>query len=540
MRSTTPLVLLLSSVVSGCSGARPIATEVLPSAPAPSSPAPLLAAAAPLRRLTSEEYNNAVRDLLGDTTRPADAFPADEVVGGFETNTTTPVSSLHVERYMNAAEALAAAAVRRIDQLAPCPEGAAPDACARRFLGSFGRLAFRRPLDAGEIDAYLALYREKHASAGHTRAIQLLIEALLQSPHFLYRVEPPRGAGAQPLDGLALATRLSFFLWASIPDAPLLDEAEAGNLASARGLELAARRMLLDPRSLAGIRNFHRQWLDLRRLATESRDSGKHPRFTPRLKEAMAEETLRFTAHAALGGGDLVGKLLTSRSTFVNGALSELYGVAPAGEGFAQRELPEGQRAGLLTQASFLTIHANAEETSPILRGKFVRERLLCQVVPPPPPGVSALSGPPDRSLPRKEQLGQHQRNPSCASCHRKMDPIGFGLEHYDAVGAWRTEDGRFPVDAVGQLAGTEDVDGPFDGAIELGSRLASSQQVRRCVATHWFRSAVGRVEQEEDAASLAAIHQAFAASGFGLRELVVSIVTSDAFRHSNPGGERP
>ena len=523
-------------LATGCGAA--VSPPAVPNvaSPHPTVAAPVVVAApAPLRRLTNEEYNNTVRDLLGDATRPADAFPPDEVVGGFENNTIAPVTQALVERYMGAAEALAATATSHVDKLAPCPAGEAREACAGAFLDVFGRLAFRRPLDEGERRTLLGIYIDKEKRSGHARAIQLVLESMLQSPSFLYRVEPiEEGVSrTRALTGYEIATRLSYFIWASTPDAELLDAAAAGRLASASDVGTAARRLLRDRRAVDGIRSFHRQWLGLRELETESKDAAIYPSFTPELKAAMVEETLRFSAHAVLEGGDVVSSLLTSKRSFVSAPLAKLYGVpAPAGEG-ALVDLPPLERSGLLTHASVMTVLAKAEQTSPIFRGKFVREKLLCQPIPPPPPSAVIAAPKADPKRTKKEQFAGHRTNPGCAACHQQMDPIGFGFEHYDALGTWRAVDGAFPVDAVGVLSGTDDADGPFDGAVALGARLSASKQVRRCIATQWFRAALGRTERAEDAASLEQAYQAFSSSGFDVRDLIVAITTGDAFRHA-------
>lgn len=531
---------LAALIVTGCGAAGSAPPKVKSAGAAahqggPEHLAVVTAAPAPLRRLTNEEYNNTVRDLLGDTSRPADAFPPDEAIGGFENNTVSPVTSLLVERYMGAAEALAAAATKSIDKLSPCPAGETHEACARSFIESFGRLAFRRPLDVSERSALLAIYTEKEGRSDHARGVQLVIEAMLQSPNFLYRLEAAddRGETTRALAGHEIATRLSYFIWASTPDAELLDAAAAGKLTAPDDIERAARRLLRDPRAVDGIRSFHRQWLDLRKLETESKDPALYPAFTPDLKRAMVEETLRFCARAVLEGGDAVSALLTSKKTFVNAPLAKLYGVPPPPrDGFMLVDLPPGERSGLLTQASVLSVLADAVETSPILRGKFVREKLLCQPVAPPPANVVVALPKFDPKIAKRERFAQHRQDPVCAFCHKKMDPIGFGFEHYDALGAWRTVDGAFPVDASGALSGTSDADGPFEGAVALGARLAESRQVRRCIATQWFRSALGRSERDEDTESLEGAYQVFARAGFDARELIVAIATSDAFRH--------
>lgn len=533
----------LLSVGCGAAGHAPGAAETRAAPRAVASVAPLEVAPVPLRRLTREEYNNTVRDLLADTTRPGDAFPPDEVVGGFESNTIAPVTPTLVQRYMDAAEALAAAAVTRLDSLAPCAAGTPQLRCAEHFVDRFGLLAYRRPLEASERSDLLALYSEKEKRSGYAGGIQLVLQSILESPQFLYRVEPARGRGGEtrPLTGYEVATRLSFFLWASTPDQELLDAAAAGKLDAAPEIERQARRLLADPRAVDGVRSFHRQWLDLDELEAVSKDAALGRTFTPELKSAMVEETLRFAADAVFAGGDTVKTLLTSQRSFVNAPLAALYGVPAPKQGFARVDLPAHQRSGLLSQASLMTLFANSDQTSPILRGKFVREKLLCQPIPPPPPNTAIAPPKIDPTLTTKQRFAQHRRDPSCASCHQLMDPIGFGFEHYDGIGAWRTVDGAFPVDAVGELTMTDDADGSFDGVRELGERLAASREVRHCIATQWFRFALGRGERDEDAPSIAAAYDAFAKSGFDVRELMIAIPETDAFRHARfEGGSEP
>ncbi len=488
----------------------------------------------PLRRLTREEYNNTVRDLLGDTTRPANAFPPDETVGGFESNSIAPATSLLVELYMDAAEGLASRARARLDAIAPCSAGKAHEECAAEFVERFGGRAFRRPLVDAERATLLSVYADKARETDHGAGIQLALEVILQSPQFLYRVEPIEGpAGTmRALTGNEIATRLAYFVWSSTPDDELLDAAADGLLSSPADVERAARRLLADPRAKDGVRNFHRQWLGLRELETESKDVVVSPTFTPALKDAMVEETLRFSTHAVFSEGDAVAALLTSKSSFVNAPLAKLYGVAPPAEDFALVDLPASQRSGVLTHASVLAVHATALETSPILRGKFVREKFLCQEIPPPPPSVNITPPSIDPTRTTKERFLQHRTDRSCSGCHELMDPIGFGFEHYDSIGAWRDVVGAFPVDSVGELSRAETADGRFDGAVELGARLASSDQVRHCFATQWFRFALGRGERDEDAASIEHAYGAFAKKGFDVRELIVAIAMSHAFLH--------
>ncbi len=484
----------------------------------------------PLRRLTRDEYNHAVRDILGDTTRPADGFPPDEAVSGFEANNVAPVTSEMVERYATAAERLAETAAREIDAIAPCAILEDHDTCGARFIDTIGRRLFRRPLEDDERAVLFSVYRAKEHEAGHREGVRLALEAMLESPEFLYRVEPVKAEGpkARLLDGYEVATRLSFFLWSSTPDDRLLDAAREGHLGTPDEIAREARRMMTDPRIVDGYRSFHRQWLGLAELETSTKDA-----LTPELRAAMIEETLRFSADAAMRGGDTIEHLLTSSYSYVDAHLAPIYGVPAPANGFAVVEMPPRERAGVLTQASVMAVLSSGDQPSPILRGKFIREKLLCEPIPPPP--ANTVIAPPkvDPTLPTKERFRRHRSDPSCAGCHELMDPIGFGFQHYDGLGTWQTADGAFPVDAVGEIEGLDGKDSRFDGAVELGARLAASPTVRRCFATQWFRYALGRSERAEDTPSIDAAYQVFARAGFDVRDLVVAITMTDAFRYA-------
>jgi len=538
-----PASLLLAVLVSGCAlefslaPAAPVANTPPPQARASTTEASRLVAAVPLRRLTNEEYNHTVRDLFAERGRPADAFPADEVDGGFESNAGSPVSQAGVEHYLHAAETVARSAAGNLGKTPAC-DATTTERCAERWIERLGRLTYRRPLPPGDRELLLSTYLKRAKSAGHAKAVRAVVQRMLQSPRFLYRLELPDDTGrtVRPLDGFEVATRLSYFLWSSTPDEALLDDAAEGRLQTEADVERATRRMLLDPRAIDGVKNFFRQWLELRELGTLSKDISAFPLYTPSLKQAMVEETLLFGARAVFQGGDGVRELLTSKVTYVNRELAALYGVAyPVPAGFAIVRLPDAERSGVLTHASVMTVLTQSDETSPILRGKFVREKLFCQAVPPPPPGVAMQLPPPRAHQTKRQRFASHRSNQSCSGCHQMMEPLGFAFEHYDALGGWLALDRGAPVDAVGAVVGT-DVDGSVDGALELGARLAESEQVRRCMATQWFRAALGRGERPEDERSIDGAYAEFARAGFDLRELIVAITRSDAFRFLRQG----
>jgi hypothetical protein len=494
------------------------------------------AGATRLRRLTRLEYNNTVRDLLGDTSAPADAFAIDERIGHFDTNNLAPVGTLAVEAYMGAASELAATAVEDIDALVGCDPAVEGEAvCVEVFIEDFGRRAFRRPLTEGEREALHLLY-DSEAGEGFAAGIELVLQAVLQSPHFLYRpefgVEDDAGGDVLRLSGWEVATRLSYFLWATTPDDELLDAAASGELDGLDGVMEHAERMLDDPRFEDAVTSFSHQWLGTEALGHFAKDADMFPEFEG-LRGSFEDETSAFMRAAFANPDADLRELLTADYTYGDAALAEFYGVEfPLGEGeVARLELDPEQRAGIVTQAGVLAVHANENQTSPIQRGVFVRERLLCQSIPPPPPDVNDVPPDPDPNSTARERFEQHTEDPACSGCHVLLDPIGFGFEAYDAIGRHRTMDAGLPVDESGELVATRDIDGTFDGAVELAQRLAGSEEVSDCFASLWVEYGIGRSRQDADACSVDAVTEHFAASDGNLRALLLGVVASDAFR---------
>lgn len=480
-----------------------------------------------LRRLTSEEYDAAVSALLGTTAHPGRSFPPEEGLG-FSTAAEGQSSSVTLSSaQLDAAEQLATAA--SLTTLLPC---AVDDACAPRFISSFGRRAFRRELTADEAARLLAFFETTRATEDVETSYRLLLQVFLQAPQFLYAVES-RAPG--PLPGDQLATRLALFLWAAPPDDALLDVAASGGLDTKEGVEAAARRMLADPRARDGVRRFHLEWLGVSRLSSSSK-SDAFPDFEA-LKPSMLEEAGRFGEWATLEDGR-ASQLFSARTTFLDGPLAALYGFTGLeGPELRKVDLSLKQRGGVLTQPAVLSAWAKADQSSPVQRGKLVRERFLCETLPRPPGNVVVKLAPPTFGTTR-ERYSQHASDPACAGCHRLMDPVGFGFEHYDAIGAYRNAENGRPIDSSGELIGTKDLDGKFDGALDLGARLATSSAAKSCLARQWFRYALGRAETDADACSFEAIDAKF--GGGDLRELLVAIAASDAFRSAAPEGGSP
>jgi len=498
----------------------------------------------PLRRLTRTEYTNSVRDLLNvDVSATAD-IPADEVTNGFDNNAAVlTVSSLHAEKYVLVSETLAKLAVKNLSTLtAGCDTAAkGEDACALAFAKSFGRRAFRRPTTAEDERQLLAAYSAGRTGGSYAEGIEVMLRAALQSSNFLYRLEltPATDAAAKriPLNQFELASRLSYLAWGSGPDDALLDAAAKGELGTKDQVAAKARQLLAAPKARAAIGGFFEQWTSTRRLSITTKNSAQFPAYTTELRDAMAKELPAFVNDVLWNGDGQLSTLLTSPVAFVSGPLAQVYGVqAPASaDGSPVKvSLPANQqRAGLLTQAGFLSVQGHPDQTSPVLRGKFVRAMLLCQPPPPPPADVDISLPTVDEGATARLRFAAHESaGASCAGCHKLMDPIGLTFEHYDAIGQYREKDNGQALDVSGEILATSDasLSGAFNGPAELAAKLASSQQVRACVATQWFRFASGRTEGGNDACSLATLQQAFDAANGDIIDLIVATTQTDAF----------
>jgi hypothetical protein len=486
--------------------------------------------------MTRREWNHTVQDLVGDDRHLADGFVPEEEGNGFTNNADAlVVTQLLAEQYLNAADAVSTRATEDLPGLLQCdPTAGDEEACVRGFLGRFGKRAYRRPLTPEEESNLMALYvTVRRDGAAVREGVEAILQAMLQSPHFLYRVE------VGPLDGWALASRLSYFLWGTMPDDELFAEAEAGRLTTAAEVEAQARRMVDDPRTRETVRDFHDQWLRLTELDQLEKDPTVYPTFDPTIAALLRREAETFVDYVVWDGEGDLGALLSAPYTFLDQPLANFYGIpGPSGEGFLRVDLPD-RASGLLSQGGLLALLAKPNQTSPIHRGKFVRERLLCDVLPPPPEGIVITPPEPDPSLPTRERFAAHSSNSACAGCHALMDPIGFGFEHFDGVGRWRDVENGFPIDATGHIEGS-DVEGDFDGVTDLGNRLAGSEQVRACVVRQWFRYAYGRSERDEDVCTLERLGTAFDEAGLQVKELLIALTQTDAFLSRRVEGGSP
>ncbi|MFV8749325.1 DUF1592 domain-containing protein [Nannocystaceae bacterium ST9] len=491
---------------------------------------------APLRRLTARQYANTVRDLFPGVEIPEPTILIDPLVAGFENNadSQTP-SALLIEQYQRSAVEVTAAAMAQAELWLPCTSdgGDDPSACGQATIAALGPKIFRRPLDAATAQVYLDFFAAQLAEHGFSVAIQLTLQAMLQAPQFIYFVESTEveGEGVQALDDYSMATRLSYFLWDTLPDDELFAAAEAGELVTEDGLTEQVERMLADPRARVATVNFYRQWFAFDAIDKIAPDPDTFPDYTPALRDSMKQELERLAEWTVFDlEGDFSDLLISDRS-FVDAELAAIYAVAAPAD-WQLVELDPDQRAGMLTTAGFLASRAHAVNPSPVKRGVFVLEHLLCQPPPPPPPNVDTTvpEGTPADPKTNRERYQAHTVEVLCQACHANIDGIGFGFEHYDALGRWRDVDNGFPVDASGQLIGS-DVDGEFDGAIELAAKLASSEVAHECAVTNYLRWALARSPALDDECFKAELDQAFLANEGNLRALVTEIVLSDAFR---------
>jgi hypothetical protein len=494
-----------------------------------------------LRRLTNSQYNHTVRDLLGDHSLPASQFPPEDFVNGFKNQYASQnLSPLLEDAYSAAAEKLARRAFRNGDseRLIPCKPS---DVCRAEFIRSFGLEAFRRPLDPAELARYDALFRKE---SDFVAGAQLVVEVMLQSPNFLFRLEETGNPKWRPY---AAASRLSYALWDTMPDEALLAAAAHGELETPEGVEKTARRMLDDPRAKEAIDEFVAEWLRFDRALTAVKERRAFPQFNPGTALAITEEARRFVSDLVWNHRDFT-QIFTAGYGYMNGDLARIYKVEPPATDFDRVPFPaDSERAGLLGQALFLAMTAKPDETSPTARGLFVREQFLCQHVADPPPGVNTNLPPITEAKPmtNRDRLASHTTNRTCAGCHDLIDPIGFGFEKFDAIGQRRDRlkltfgevvgESKEPkrkianveldLDTKGQVAGLPN--SAFASPKELGAVLAGSPQCQECLVKQYFRYVAGRMETPADRPLIQGVFEQFRKSGFRFQDMMVAMMAA-------------
>ncbi len=512
-----------------------------------------------MRRLNRAEYNNTIRDLLGVDFKPAADFPADDVGYGFDNiGDVLSLPPMLMEKYLAAAEKIVAAAWKNPESkkriLIAELSGRGQRENARRILENFATRAWRRPAQRDEVRRLMTIVElvERNGDSYET-GIQLACQAVLASPNFIFKVELDAPAKKQEsgvrsqesgvlLNDFELATRLSYFLWSSMPDDELFQHAKEGTLRKDDNLPKQVRRMLKDSKLRSGlVENFAGQWLQIRNLSSMTPDPKEFPTFDEPLRQAMLKETELFF-EAVVQEDRSILDFIDGKFTFVNERLARHYGIPELkGDEFRRVELKGDQRGGIITHASLLTVTSNPTRTSPVKRGKYILENILGTPPPPPPPEVPELDEPGKPLVGTlRQRMEQHRVKPDCAVCHQKMDPLGFALENYDGIGAWRTRDGKDPIDASGELG-----DGPtgekFRGPEELRQLLRKKEDaVRRCLTEKLLTYALGRGLEYADKCHVDPIVAAVKDEQNRFSALVLEIVKSEPFqmRRAKGAGE--
>ncbi|MBL8952848.1 MAG: DUF1592 domain-containing protein [Myxococcaceae bacterium] len=498
--------------------------------------------AAPMRRLSHDEYRNTISDLqpgwsAAASTQAALLTPDSESLGFRNAAAFLDVKPVLATQYLDAAEALAAQAVAgtNLNTLAPCAAGANELTCAQNFIRTFGRRLHRHTLTAEEVARYTAVYTSaRTAMYDYRTGIEWVVFAFLNSPGFLYRVEldPAGSSGVRKVSGLELASRLSYLLWQSAPDETLLAAAEGGQLTSRPEILAQAERMLADTKARR-LTAFFDQWLKWDKLETMSREPSAFPGLPMNLGPMMRAEAQNFVERTVFDVDGKLGTLLTGEYTYVNQALATHYGLGGV-TGTAFQRVATSGRGGVLTLGGTLAANDLATRTSIVHRGVSMRTQVMCQIVPAPPPDIPAL-GPISSTLTQAQRLAMHRADPTCAGCHNLIDPLGTPFEAFDAVGRARTQDeAGNPVDTRGELTRGKDValNGPVANASELVAKFAQSTEVRDCFATQLYRFSVGRKEENGDACTTYTMKKRFNESGGDVKAFLLTLTQLDDFDH--------
>jgi len=556
MRATTLCVALSVAACHGNIGAElvtppaprvtpaPSATPTASPTPSPTTPPvdppkPFEPGPPVVRRVVGAHYVATIGTLLGPEAAALAIAPPDAALNGLDAIGAAQLAldTSAVRAYESSARAVAAAAIAHgaLARWAQCRS--MDDACYGTFVSRFARALFRRPLEADEITAWVAVAHDARvATMDFDTGLLHLIAGLLQAPSFLYRPElgadDPAHPGWKKLTPHELATRLAFFLTERGPDDALLTAADRGELETPAAIATHVDRLLATPEAQGALASYYDELLQLRDLPTASKNAALFPELDDALRNSMREETQRFIADIVWTENTDFRRIFDANYTFMDTRLATLYGVDRGlGRGFTKVTLPPAtKRGGIFGQASFHTLHSHATTTSPTLRGKFVREVLMCQPIRPPPPGVVTVLpvDPPNTPRTTRQRLEDaHFTNEGCRGCHANMDGIGFGLENFDPIGKFRLTENNLPIDARTALDGAA-----FEGAAELGALIAPMRGTMVCAARGLYRQAVGRVETENEEAAITAIVGGFEASGWRMQKLLAEIVLSDGFRY--------
>jgi hypothetical protein len=539
-----------SGGASGVQGANPT-TGTATTTPQGTPADPTLAGTMVLRHLSQLEYLNTIRDLLNDTSQTTQDVPAESPIGNFDTYpfpVPDVVGSTDANAYASLATTLAANAVANISNVLTCTptagNTASESACLTTFLNTFGLKAYRRPLTATEISGFQALYQTGITTLGldFNGAIGLIIEEMLQSPGFLYHWEqgPSKtvydttNPSVIQLDPYALASRLSYYLTATMPDQTLLAAAAAGELSTADQVAAQAQRLLQSSSAASAVQNFFEELFQVTNLPSVSKDPTAYPNYDATLETAMDTEFRTFFSSNVLTGSGLFSDLFTSKNSVANQGLAAVYGLTGITSTTMQPVTLDANRSGFLTMPAFLAVNGASNDSNGIYRGHAVYMQLLCNSLTPPTNVQIPTPAAPMPGQTMRQVLDIHGSSPCAGTCHSSMDPFGFAFENYDGIGQYRTTDNGSPVNSVATVT----LDGTMqtvNNGVQLASLLSTSPEVRECFATQWVRYAVGRMDTAADAASIGDAYATFASNNFNVRNLLVGVATSRTFRFRTP-----
>jgi hypothetical protein len=489
-----------------------------------------------LRLLTRREYKNTVQDLLSLQAPDVSTLPLEARVRGFDNNAKSQaVTSRHVDAYLALSEALAKDAVEKNKgALLQCDPN--QSTCVRTFLERFGLRAFRRPLSSAELDRYAQLFATDLTQGKFDDGMKLAIQAILSSPSFLYRSEvgSAAGDGTFKLSPYEIASALSYLYWGSMPDQALFDAAKNDQLKTPEQLRTQAARMLNDNKAKEQLGEFSIQWLRSEAVLNANKDKDVYPNFRDSLRTAMIEEQKRFFARVVLEDKGKFEQLFTPDYTLVNKELAAFYALPMPGNDYDKVSVGDSGRGGVLGLGAVLASHAHQNESSPIKRGLFVRDRLLCQVLPQPDPSINTTPPGLDPKLTTRERFAKHTSDAKCKSCHQYIDGVGFGFEGFDGVGQQRKVENNLAVNTSGEILGIEQLgDGSkqnFDGPRALATLLRDSDNAKACLSLQYYRFGRGYEERESDACSLSALAERFKSGGYTVRDLLENLPLLTSF----------
>ena len=490
-----------------------------------------------LRVLTQSEYKNALSDLLGKISTPL-VLPDDTSLAGFVSigGSEVSINASAVPLYETASLAATAevfADAARWHKLVGCqPKADLSDDCVVSFIKSAGKRAYRRDLLDAEVEQWLQVAKDAAQLPGSSAAqgLATVTSGFLQSVNFLYRVETNEfdaSSGRLKYDGPSMATRLSFLLTGHPPSDALLAAAADGKLDTADGVKAAAAPLLNDANAVDRMGEFFSELSQAQLVSVAQKSPDLFPSFNAALQSSMLQATQLFIKNIVLAPGADVRSFYDSDQTFVDATLAPIYGVSAPASGFMQLTLaPEAARAGILGQAAVIAGHSRPDRPWPSRQGVFILENFLCQTTDPPPAGVNTTTPPNDPNLTARQKLEQFTSSAPCADCHARFDPLGFALEHFDAIGQYRATEGGLPIDATGTLDNVA-----FDGEAELAAALRQNPRAIACMLSNFYRDANGRVDAKADSAQIDALGETLTAKGYVWRDLVTEFVVSDAFR---------